>query len=231
MLKSPALISPAVAGIAMNANTDSALSLQSEEFLWNSPASTPAHDYLFPTIRDWLKHAGARSVLDLGCGNGALTSAFVHEGFEMTGMDVSKSGIAVATRSFPGIPFEHAEMETPLASRLRQTFDAVIAVEVIEHLLLPRLLFERAKEALRPGGVFIVTTPYHGFLKNLALALTNQFDAHWHPLRDYGHVKFFSRTTLTQLFEEQGLIVERVDRVGRVPPLAKSMILQGKVQR
>ena len=215
----------------MNANTDSVLSLQSEEFLWDSPAATPAHEYLFPTIRAWLKQAGARSVLDLGCGNGALTSAFGREGFEMTGMDVSESGIAIAARNFPKILFEHSEMATPLADRLRQTFDAVIAVEVVEHLLLPRLLFERAKEALRPGGVFIVTTPYHGFLKNLALALTNKFDTHWHPLRDYGHVKFFSRETLSQLFSEQALTVERFARVGRIPALAKSMILQGTVER
>jgi len=105
----------------------------------------------------------------------------------------------------------------------------VVAVEVVEHLLLPRQLLERAREALRPGGIFIATTPYHGFLKNLALALTNKFDHHWHPLRDYGHVKFFSRETLSQLFGEQGLKVQRFARVGRVPALAKSMILQGRV--
>ena len=207
--------------------TDSALSLQSSEFLWNSSAATPAHQYILPGVRQFLREAGSHTVLDLGCGNGALTNALHHDGFAMTGMDVSESGIAIAAQSYPEISFEHADMRTPLSSHLRQTFDAVIAVEVIEHLLLPRLLFERAKEALRPGGIFIVTTPYHGFLKNLALALTNKFDTHWHPLRDYGHVKFFSRETLGQLFEEQGLSVERFTRVGRVPVLAKSMILQG----
>src|SRR5437867_3004621 len=113
---------------------------------------------------------------------------------------------------------------TPIAEEWRHRFDAVIAVEVLEHLLLPRLLLLRAREALRPGGVVILTTPYHGFLKNLALALTNKFDQHWHPLRDYGHVKFFSRETLSQLFAEQGLKAGRFARVGRVPALAKSMI-------
>lgn len=215
----------------MNATTDSALSLQSREFLWDSPATTPAHHYLFPTVRKWLKGAGARSVLDLGCGNGALTSAFAREGLEMTGVDVSESGLAIAARSFPDIPFLAADMDRPLPVELHRRFDAVVAVEVIEHLLLPRQLFARVKEALRPGGVLIVTTPYHGFLKNLAIALTNSFDAHTHPLRDYGHVKFFSRETLCQLFVEQGLAIESFARVGRVPSLAKSMILQGAVPR
>jgi 2-polyprenyl-6-hydroxyphenyl methylase/3-demethylubiquinone-9 3-methyltransferase len=212
----------------MNAVTDSALSLNAGEFLWNGPAPTPAHDYLFPTIRAWLKQAGANTVLDLGCGNGALTAALQREGFSMTGMDASESGIAVASRSFPEIPFAHSNLAAPLPTESRQSFDAVIAVEVIEHLLLPRQLFQRAKEALRPGGVFIVTTPYHGFLKNLAIALTNKFDDHWHPLRDYGHVKFFSRATLEQLFNEQAFGTERFARVGRISALAKSMIMQGR---
>ena len=231
MSKPLALSSLPVTRIAMNANTDSALSLQSEEFLWDSPAATPAHGYLFPTVRDWLRQANARTVLDLGCGNGALTSAFDHAGFEMTGMDMSETGIAIASRNFPTISFNHSDLATPIADELRHRFDAVIAVEVIEHLLLPRLLLQRVKEALRPGGVFILTTPYHGYLKNLALALTNKFDNHWHPLRDYGHVKFFSRATLSQLFAEQDLQVERFARVGRIPALAKSMILQGSVER
>ena len=225
------LPAPATLSSVMNAATDTSLSLQSQEFLWANPAATPAHDYLFPTIRDWLKQAGAQEVLDLGCGNGALTAAFEREGFSMTGMDVSESGIAIAARISPTISFLHSDMAAPMPEELQHRYDAVIAVEVIEHLLLPRLLFERAREALRPGGIIIITTPYHGFLKNLALALTNKFDNHWHPLRDFGHVKFFSQQTLSQLFGEQGLQVQRFSRVGRVPALAKSMIMQGSIKR
>ncbi len=209
------------------ATTDASLSLHAGEFVWNTPSTTPAHEYLLPAVQKCLWRAQARTVLDLGCGNGALTAALHRDGFMMTGTDVSESGIRIASRHFPEIPFAHAEMSAPLPRHLRQRFDAVIAVEVIEHLLLPRLLFERAKEALRPGGSLIVTTPFHGYWKNLALALTNKFDTHWHPLRDFGHVKFFSIETLAQLFREQGFQIEHSTRVGRVPALAKSMVLQG----
>ena len=76
------------------------------------------------------------------------------------------------------------------------TFDTVLSAEVVEHLFLPRELFARAREALGDGGRLVVTTPYHGYAKNLALAVFGQFDQHWVPLSDYGHIKFFSKATL-----------------------------------
>ncbi len=68
------------------------------------------------------------------------------------------------------------------------------------------------RNALRPGG---------------SLAIAGRFDAHWHPLRDHGHVKFFSIATLGRLLSEQGFEVTDTVRVGRLPPLARSMIMRG----
>ena len=209
-------------------DTDSQLSIEASEFLWTEEGLIPAHRYLLPAVTKALQQCGARTVLDLGCGNGAVTSALAKMGFEMTGMDSSETGLAIAREKYPGISFQHANIETPLPPEICQRFDAVIAVEVIEHLLLPRALFQRAREAIKPNGTFIATTPYHGYVKNLVLAMTNKFDSHWHPLRDYGHVKFFSPATLTQLFSEQSFAIESVGRLGRIPLLAKSMIVQGQ---
>jgi 2-polyprenyl-6-hydroxyphenyl methylase/3-demethylubiquinone-9 3-methyltransferase len=211
------------------ARTDSELCIQSAEFEWSEQGLTQAHGYILPTLIEWLSHAGAETVLDLGCGNGALTHALATEGFHPTGLDSSESGIAIASQCYPQIEFTHSSLEAPLVDELCNRFDAVIAVEVVEHLLLPRFLFERAREALKQNGLFILTTPYHGYWKNLALAVTNGFDNHWHPLRDYGHVKFFSRETIARLFQEQAFDVTAFKRVGRVPALAKSMIVQGRL--
>ena len=211
------------------ARTDSELCLQAQEFEWEKEGLTDAHAYILPTLARWLTAERVKTVFDLGCGNGALTHALAARGFQMTGIDKSLSGLAIAARQYRESEFIRADLETPLPENLHHSFDAVIAVEVIEHLLLPRNLFRRAREALRPGGLLIITTPYHGLVKNLALALSNKFDDHWHPLRDYGHVKFFSEKTLTRLFDEQHFEVQRVRRVGRIPALAKSMIVQGSM--
>jgi 2-polyprenyl-6-hydroxyphenyl methylase/3-demethylubiquinone-9 3-methyltransferase len=198
---------------------------------WHDDAPTHAQPYLEPVIVAWLREAGARRVLDVGCGNGALTAALARAGFQMTGIDASETGIGIASRRSAGPEFLRLDVEAPLPARFHSSFDAVVAAEVIEHLPTPGLLCARAVEALGPGGRLIVTTPYHGYLKNLAIALTGGFDRHWEPTRDGGHIKFFSRKTLTALLEAGGFHETRFARVGRVPPLAKSMIVEARSGR
>ena len=77
------------------------------------------------------------------------------------------------------------------------SFDVAIATEVIEHLVRPHNLPGFAKQLLRPGGPLIISTPYHGYLKNLVLALSNKWDSHLTPLWDGGHIKMWSRKTLS----------------------------------
>jgi 2-polyprenyl-6-hydroxyphenyl methylase/3-demethylubiquinone-9 3-methyltransferase len=166
-----------------------------------------------------------QTVLDLGCGNGACSAALQAQGFTVTGCDASASGIAFARQAHPGLTFFEYDVSHPLPAKEVGSYDAVISLEVVEHLLQPRQLVISAYEALRPGGVLVVSTPFHGYWKNLALAITNNFDNHWHPLRDFGHVKFFSKKTLASLVREADFSVAEVICVGRIPPFARSMIL------
>jgi 2-polyprenyl-3-methyl-5-hydroxy-6-metoxy-1,4-benzoquinol methylase len=197
-------------------------------FEWFDVQPSCAHAYVAPVVLDWLRRCGARRVLDLGCGNGALTAQIALEGFDVTGLDASPSGIRIARQQLPAADLRHASVDTPLPPDLRGCFDAVIAVEVIEHLLRPGSLCARAREALVGGGPFILSTPYHGYLKNLALALAGGFDRHWHPARDGGHIKFFSRPTLAALLADEHFAVTRFARAGRIPWLAKSMIVEAR---
>jgi 2-polyprenyl-3-methyl-5-hydroxy-6-metoxy-1,4-benzoquinol methylase len=208
--------------------TDARLSIKSDEFSWDIDGHTQAHDYLLSPVLSLLRSSGARSVLDLGCGNGTLSGELSRSGFEVCGLDFSQSGIDLARKNFPHVHFGQHDVSRPIDAAYLRRFDAVISTEVIEHLLLPRALMQNAISALVPGGLLVVTTPFHGYLKNLGLALTNAFDTHWHPLRDYGHIKFFSRDTLTQLFREFGFLDLQYLTAGRIPPLAKSMILAGR---
>lgn len=197
---------------------------------WQVTTDPPDHRYLVPAVVDALGAPSGRSVLDLGCGNGALSAKLAALGFTMTGLDFEPSGIELAGAAYPHITFRRHDIGNPLPDDLRGRFDAVVSTEVIEHLLLPRQLFARAREALRPGGVLVVSTPYHGYAKNLTLALLNRFDRHWCPGADYGHIKFFSQRTLAALASECGFVPGRLTRAGRIPPLAATMVLRATLR-
>src|SRR5437879_476891 len=118
-------------------------------FEWNHEQPSAAHGYLLPAVLRSLRRCGATRVLDLGCGNGVFTSRVVGAGFDVTGLDASASGLRIATGQCPTARFLEASVDDPLPAALHRQFDAVIAVEVIEHLPLPRMLCARAREALR----------------------------------------------------------------------------------
>lgn len=84
-----------------------------------------------------------------------------------------------------------------------------------------------SKQALKQGGRFICSTPYHGYLKNLALSLLGKWDAHANPLWDGGHIKLWSRHTLTKLLVETGFQNIQFRSAGRVPWLWMTMVMAG----
>jgi 2-polyprenyl-3-methyl-5-hydroxy-6-metoxy-1,4-benzoquinol methylase len=108
-------------------------------------------------------------------------------------------------------------------------FDVVISTEVIEHLYAPRSYMKMIKNILPNNGVVIISTPYHGYLKNLVMALTNKMDNHFTVLWDGGHIKFWSRKSLTSLLEEFGFDVTEFKGSGRLPYLWKSMFMKAKI--
>ncbi len=142
-------------------------------------------------------------------------------------MDPSQEGIRIAREAHPGLRFEQGSCYDNLADKLGR-FPVVTSLEVVEHVFYPRKFAACLFDLLEPGGVVVISTPYHGYWKNLALALTGKMDAHFTALWDYGHIKFWSIRTLTSLLQEAGLKVDRVVRVGRVPPFAKSMIVTAR---
>jgi 2-polyprenyl-3-methyl-5-hydroxy-6-metoxy-1,4-benzoquinol methylase len=201
------------------------LNSQVENYGWVKDQCIHSHSYIQPIIVETCRSLGVRRVLDLGCGKGDIAGALAEAGFNVVGCDADAEGIRLAAQTYPKARFVHTGVYDDPASFGDDRFDAVVSTEVVEHLFAPRALPRFASQVLKPGGRLIVTTPYHGYLKNLLLAVTNHWDRHLSPLWDGGHIKFFSRQTLEQLLTEGGFTVREFRGLGRFPFVWKSMLL------
>ncbi len=198
------------------------------EYTYEDSAASWAHAYLLAPVKQLVQSLGKKgTVLDLGCGNGSLSHELAKLGFEVHGIDRSESGIQIARATFPQVQFLLGDVEKDLSPDPFQaeSFDVVVSTEVVEHLYQPRRLIQNAFRLLKPSGHFIVSTPYHGYVKNVVLALSGKMDNHFTALWDGGHIKFWSRETLSGLLTEKGFTDLRFVGTGRVPYVWKSMIL------
>jgi 2-polyprenyl-3-methyl-5-hydroxy-6-metoxy-1,4-benzoquinol methylase len=201
-----------------------------EEY-WRRDHLSALDDPLAATRLELLEETlGAEDVnrsLDVGCGAGGLVAALRARAIDATGMDVAEAALGRAAATHPELALiEHSAEDLPWPFEAG-TFDLVTAFEVIEHLLRPRRLVHGAAAALRPGGLFALTTPYHGLLKNLALVVA-RFDRHFAVEGD--HIRFFSDRALRELLESAGLTVERIRHFGRAPGLWAGVFVVGRRQ-
>jgi SAM-dependent methyltransferase len=196
-------------------------------YLYADGKLNDSHNYLLPTtlsILETINPSGATmKVFELGCGNGSVAQAVSRLGYLVTGVDVSEQGIQQAHRTYPHLKLSQGSAYDNLVE-CYGTFPIVLSLEVVEHLYSPRSYAKNLHALLEPGGTAIVSTPYHGYWKNLALAVTGKFDNHFTALWDHGHIKFWSIDTLSVLLREVGFGEITAYRIGRVPALAKSMI-------
>jgi 2-polyprenyl-6-hydroxyphenyl methylase/3-demethylubiquinone-9 3-methyltransferase len=199
--------------------------LQAYEWQSNEPTCAAGYDLaaVVPLLNQ--RAVGGRRVLDVGCGNGFAAGKLAAQGFSVIGIDPSPTGVAVARRSYPNVRFEVMEPhENMLADLGEEPFDAVVSTQVIEHVFDAKGFASSCFHALRTGGSFVCSTPYHGYLKNIALAIFDKFDSHWNPLQAGGHIKFWSKRTLGQLLRETGFVNVRFSGAWRMPFLWKSLI-------
>jgi len=186
-----------------------------------------SHGYLVTPMLEIIKQIqwppGPKRIFDLGCGNGSVAAILTKRGYDVVGVDPSVDGIVQANRAYPNLKLHEGSAYDDLAGKYGQ-FSVVVSLEVVEHVYYPRKYAACVYNLLQSGGTAIISTPYHSYLKNLALAASGAMDGHFTALWEHGHIKFWSIKTLGQLLREAGFKKIDFRRVGRIPALAKSMI-------
>lgn len=172
-----------------------------------------------------------KTICDLGCGNGYMAGGLAALGYKVTGVDASETGIRIAQQNYSNVRFFQGLLDAELDQKIgMRDFDLVVSSDVIEHFYRPSDVIEAALSVLKPGGQIVIGTPYHGYLKNLALSLSGKMDSHFTSLDDGGHIKFFSVKTLSELLRRHGFTDLKFRFYGRAPWLWKNMICHARNQ-
>jgi 2-polyprenyl-6-hydroxyphenyl methylase/3-demethylubiquinone-9 3-methyltransferase len=173
---------------------------------------------------------GARSVLDVGCGGGFLANALAEDGLLATGLDTSRTSLAVARR------FDRSGKARYLcgdAFRLPHgdaRFDVVCAMDFLEHVADPEGVIGEASRVLKPGGLFF----FHTFNRNLVARIFAVEGVAWfvrNAPRDLHVYRLFIKPSeLAAMCRRHGLDV--VTSVGMRPVLSRAfgrLLLTGTV--
>ena len=166
-------------------------------------------------------------VLDVGCGEGRFGAELARRGFAVGGVDVAEEPLRRARAREPGLELRivPAEGRWPLADA---SFDVVWAGETIEHVADTVGWLSEVHRVLRTGGRLLLSTPAHGRLRMLALALSGpRFDRHFDPRAD--HLRFYSSRTLARLLADLGFGEIEVRGAGGIP-LAPRLLLASAVR-
>ena len=99
--------------------------------------------------------------------------------------------------------------------------------EVLEHVVDTGLLVSEVRRVLRRGGRLVVTTPDHGRLRAILIALT-RFEAHFDPLG--GHLRFYTGRSLTEVLAAGGFEAPALTRFGG-PPLLRTTLVARALRR
>lgn len=153
--------------------------------------------------------SSAQVVLDCGCGEGGLGTELTKRGHVVTGVEPWAPAAAVAERRLHRVL--GATIEDALDRIPARSVDCVICADVLEHLADPWAVTAALAMRLRPGGVFICSTPnvrHLGVLVDLVVRGRWRYQAS--GVLDRSHLRFFTRSSLLELVEGAGLHVDLV---------------------
>ncbi len=156
------------------------------------------------------------SILDIGCGGGLLSEPMARLGANVVGADAAGGNIPVARvhaeHSGLDIDYRHTTAEAIAAGGER--FDAILNMEVVEHVADPLEFLTVCNQLLKPGGLHICSTINRNPKSYAVAILGAEFVMRWLPKGTHDWAKFITPDELFELLSGAGL--EPVDRKGFV---------------
>ena len=193
------------------------------ERYWSGKTDDKLSDFgrKWPVLAPLIPTEPGVTILDYGCGNGEIIREMrrLNPEARYLGVDVSETAIARARTRLPDATF-YAVRDGERVPIEGGVIDFVFCSEVIEHVYDTEATFREFARLLRSNGRLLLTTPYHGLVKNLLLVFL-AFDQHFNPTGP--HIRFFSKRSLFRCLHEVGIEPQRYAYIGRFFPISMAM--------
>lgn len=148
-------------------------------------------------------------ILDIGCGGGILSEPLARLGAQMVGADPSEENIAAASAhaEASGVAMDYRATTAEDLAASGETFDVVLAMEVVEHVVDVEAFVATCASMVKPGGLMVAAT-LNRTLKSFALAIVGaEYVLRWLPRGTHQWDKFVTPNELETAFESSGLRV------------------------
>ncbi|MBX9576826.1 MAG: bifunctional 2-polyprenyl-6-hydroxyphenol methylase/3-demethylubiquinol 3-O-methyltransferase UbiG [Caulobacteraceae bacterium] len=149
------------------------------------------------------------SLIDVGCGGGLIAEPMRRLGFEVTGVDASTEnvGTARAHAEMMGLEIAYRAATAEQVAAEGRTFDVVLALEIVEHVVDPEAFLRTCAAMVAPGGMMVVAT-LNRTLKSLALAkVMAEYVLRWVPAGTHDWRQFLKPEEIARMLDGTGLTV------------------------
>jgi 2-polyprenyl-6-hydroxyphenyl methylase/3-demethylubiquinone-9 3-methyltransferase len=147
------------------------------------------------------------TVLDVGCGGGLIAEPLTRLGAQVTGLDPAAETIEAARRHAAGqglaIDYRAGRIEDLAAEGA--TFDAVVCLEVVEHVPDPAAFLKTAAALVRPGGLMLLSTINRTMKAYLLAIIGAEYVLRWLPVGTHQWDRFVTPEELARYLEAAGL--------------------------
>jgi len=158
-------------------------------------------------------------LLDIGCGGGLMCEPLARLGFAVTGIDADATalGVARAHAGGQGLAIDYRQAAAEDLAAGGESFDAVLGLEIVEHVADPALFLAAAGKLVRPGGALVLST-INRTAKAFVLAIIGaEYVMRWLPRGTHRWDRFRRPSELAQGLRRAGLALAEISGLGYDP--------------